>query len=119
MIAERQGRGADLGCRDAAAHATRGSRWSGRLRARASQCFAVPGASALLSALAVAGLPTDAFGFVGFLPPKAEARANAIAALRDRRDTLVFYESPRRLGDTLAAMEDGLRHDRRQRWRWN
>jgi 16S rRNA (cytidine1402-2'-O)-methyltransferase len=66
--------------------------------------FATPGASALLAALAVAGLPTDAFGFVGFLPPKSEARANALAELRDRRDTLVFYESPRRLGESLAAM---------------
>ena len=66
--------------------------------------FAAPGASALLAALAVAGLPTDAFSFAGFLPPKAEARKTALAALRDRRETLVFYESPRRLGDTLAAM---------------
>lgn len=68
--------------------------------------FAIPGPSALLSALVVAGLPTDAFAFHGFLPPKAGARANAIAALRDSRETLVFYESPRRLDDTLAAMAE-------------
>lgn len=74
--------------------------------------FAVPGASALLAALSVAGLPTDAFGFVGFLPPKAEARASAIAALRERRDTLVFYESPRRLVESLRAMSEGFRYDR-------
>jgi 16S rRNA (cytidine1402-2'-O)-methyltransferase len=74
--------------------------------------FAVPGASALLAALSVAGLPTDAFGFVGFLPPKAEARANAIAALSERRDTLVFYESPRRLVESLRAMVEGLGDDR-------
>ena len=66
--------------------------------------FPIPGASALLSALVVAGLPTDAFSFHGFLPPKAGARANAITALSDSRETLVFYESPRRLDDTLASM---------------
>lgn len=74
--------------------------------------FAIPGASALLAALSVAGLPTDAFGFLGFLPPKSEARANAIAALKDRRDTLVFYESPRRLVETLRAMAEGFGYDR-------
>lgn len=68
--------------------------------------FAVPGPSALLSALVVAGLPTDAFAFHGFLPPKAGARANALRALSDSRETLVFYESPRRLDDTLAAMAE-------------
>ncbi len=68
--------------------------------------FAAPGASALLAALAVAGLPTDAFSFLGFLPPKAEGRKTALSDLRTRRETLVFYESPRRLGDSLAAMAD-------------
>lgn len=70
--------------------------------------FALPGPSALLAALATAGLPTDAFGFIGFLPAKAGARDNALAALKARSDTLVFYESPRRLGDTLAAMADAF-----------
>lgn len=70
--------------------------------------FAIPGASALLSALVVAGLPTDAFAFHGFLPPKAGARANALAKHVDSRETLVFYESPRRLADTLAAMAEVL-----------
>ena len=74
--------------------------------------FAVPGASALLAALASAGLPTDAFGFIGFRPNKAGQRANALAALRDRMDTLVFYESPRRLGDSLAAMAEAFGADR-------
>lgn len=68
--------------------------------------FAVPGASALLAALAVAGLPTDAFAFVGFLPAKSGARANDLAALKSRTETLVFYESPRRLGPALAAMAE-------------
>jgi len=66
--------------------------------------FAAPGASALLAALAVAGLPTDAFSFLGFLPPKAEGRENALREIGARRETLVFYESPRRLGDSLASM---------------
>ena len=68
--------------------------------------FAIPGASALLSALVVAGLPTNAFAFHGFLPNKAGARANALRALSDSRETLVFYESPRRLDDTLKAMAE-------------
>lgn len=70
--------------------------------------FAVPGAAALLAALAVAGLPTDSFAFIGFLPAKAGARAKAIAALKSRRETLVFYESPRRLGPALSALADAL-----------
>lgn len=74
--------------------------------------FAVPGASALLAALASAGLPTDAFGFIGFLPSKAGQRANALAALRGRTDTLAFYESPRRLGDSLAAMAEAFGPER-------
>lgn len=68
--------------------------------------FPIPGASALLSALVVAGLPTDSFAFHGFLPAKAGARATALEALGDSRETLVFYESPRRLDDTLAAMAE-------------
>jgi 16S rRNA (cytidine1402-2'-O)-methyltransferase len=70
--------------------------------------FPIPGASALLSALVVAGLPTDAFAFHGFLPPKAGARVNALKKHADSRETLIFYESPRRLGDTLAAMAEVL-----------
>ncbi|WP_316357498.1 16S rRNA (cytidine(1402)-2'-O)-methyltransferase [Devosia sp.] len=78
-----------------------------RAMAEAGQpVFPIPGASALLSALVVAGLPTDAFAFHGFLPPKAGARLNALKGLSDSRETLVFYESPRRLDDTLAAMAE-------------
>ena len=78
-----------------------------RALAEANQpVFPIPGASALLSALVVAGLPTDAFVFHGFLPTKAGARANALKALSDSRETMVFYESPRRLDDTLAAMAE-------------
>lgn len=76
------------------------------------EVFALPGPSALLAALASAGLPTDAFGFIGFLPAKSGARANALAALKARTDTLAFYESPRRLGDTLTAMAEAFGADR-------
>ncbi len=74
--------------------------------------FAAPGASAMLAALAVAGLPTDAFSFLGFLSPKAEARKHALAEHAARRETLVFYESPRRLGESLAAMAESFGADR-------
>jgi len=74
--------------------------------------FAIPGPSALLAALATAGLPTDAFSFVGFLPAKAGQRANALAAWKDSRETLVFYESPRRLGDSLSAIAEAFGADR-------
>ena len=77
-------------------------------RAAGLDIFAVPGASALLSGLAVAGLPTDSFSFHGFLPVRQAARQKAIAALADRMETLVFYESPRRLGATLAALAEEL-----------
>lgn len=63
----------------------------------------VPGASASLAALMVAGLPTDRFLFVGFLPPKSKARRDAIDEIKSVRATLVFYETGPRL---LAAIED-------------
>ncbi len=72
------------------------------------EIFAVPGASAVLSGLVVAGLPTDSFAFFGFLPAKSGARGNALAGLAERRETLVFYESPRRLADTLGAMAEAF-----------
>ncbi|MBM3583977.1 MAG: 16S rRNA (cytidine(1402)-2'-O)-methyltransferase [Alphaproteobacteria bacterium] len=64
----------------------------------------VPGASAALAALVVAGLPTDRFLFVGFLPPKAAARWTALAELAAVRATLVIYETGPRLGSALADM---------------
>ncbi len=67
-----------------------------------------PGASALLAALAVAGLPTDRFMFAGFLPVKAQARRTFVEGLSGIDATLVFYESPRRLSDTLALMAEVL-----------
>ena len=64
----------------------------------------LPGASALLAALTVAGLPTDQVFFTGFLPAKRGARREAIAGYRSLRATLVFYESAQRLPDTLADL---------------
>jgi 16S rRNA (cytidine1402-2'-O)-methyltransferase len=64
----------------------------------------VPGASAVLAALVVAGLPTDRFFFEGFLPPKSPARRARINELALVPGTLVFFESPRRLVETLADL---------------
>jgi len=61
----------------------------------------IPGASAVLTALVVAGLPTDRFFFEGFLPPKTVARRQRIAALAAIPGTLVFFESPHRVAETL------------------
>jgi len=65
----------------------------------------VPGASASLSALAASGLPTDSFHFLGFLPAKAGQRAHLLESLRNERSTLIFYEAPHRILDTLADVE--------------
>ncbi|MGF1501534.1 MAG: 16S rRNA (cytidine(1402)-2'-O)-methyltransferase [Paracoccaceae bacterium] len=65
---------------------------------------AAPGASAVLTALSVAGLPTDRFLFVGFLPAKPGARTRALEELATVPATLVIYESPRRTADTLSEM---------------
>jgi len=68
----------------------------------------IPGPSAAIAALTLAGLPTDRFAFFGFLPPKPGARAAAIAEAAGFRGTLVFYESGPRLAATLAALGAGL-----------
>src|SRR5689334_20246986 len=68
----------------------------------------LPGPSAVIAALTLAGLPTDRFLFAGFLPPKAKARADAIAELAALRATLVFYEGGSRVADCLEALRDGL-----------
>ncbi|GMA20620.1 ribosomal RNA small subunit methyltransferase I [Arsenicicoccus piscis] len=72
----------------------------------------VPGPSAVLMALAVSGLPVDRFCFEGFLPRKAGERARALAALADERRTMVFFEAPHRVDDTLAAMAEAFGVDR-------
>jgi 16S rRNA (cytidine1402-2'-O)-methyltransferase len=70
--------------------------------------FPIPGANAALSALVASGLPTDEFHFFGFLPEKAGARRTRIetlAAAGNETGTLVFYEAPHRILDTLADLE--------------
>ena len=69
---------------------------------------AAPGASALLAALAVAGLPTDRFLFAGFPPPRSGERGRWITGLAAVDATLVLYEAPQRLAETLAALAEGL-----------
>jgi 16S rRNA (cytidine1402-2'-O)-methyltransferase len=69
---------------------------------------AIPGASAVLTALSLAGLPTDRFLFAGFLPPKRGARKKALGELTAVPATLIFYESPRRVADALADMAEML-----------
>lgn len=64
----------------------------------------IPGASALLAALTVAGLPADRFFFEGFLPPKSAARRARIATIAGVPGTLIFYESPRRTKEALRDL---------------
>lgn len=72
----------------------------------------VPGPSALIAALSIAGLPTDRFVFEGFLPPKRVARQQRIQRLQQETRTLVFYESSHRIGDCLQDLAAGLGSDR-------
>ena len=69
---------------------------------------AVPGASAAISALAVSGLPTDAFFFAGFLPPKQAARRARLNEIKTVPGTLIFFEAPQRVIDQLADLKDVL-----------
>ena len=71
-----------------------------------------PGPSAVLTALAVSGLPTDRFCFEGFPPRKPGERARALELLADERRTMVFFESPHRVDQTLAAMAEAFGADR-------
>ena len=73
---------------------------------------ALPGPSAVTTALAVSGLPVDRFCFEGFLPRKAGERSRALAALAAERRTLVLFESPRRLAATLADLVGAFGADR-------
>src|SRR3974390_1114421 len=73
---------------------------------------ALPGASAVLTALTVAGLPTDQFFFAGFLPPKQTARRTRIAELASFPATLVLFESGPRLAAALADLAAGLGAER-------
>ncbi|MCC2278423.1 16S rRNA (cytidine(1402)-2'-O)-methyltransferase [Streptomyces sp. ET3-23] len=80
---------------------------------RGIKVTAVPGPSAVLTALAVSGLPVDRFCFEGFLPRKAGERLARLREVAGERRTLVYFEAPHRLDDTLAAMAEALGADRR------
>ena len=77
-------------------------------RAAGHSIHTVPGPSAAIAALTLAGLPTDRFLFLGFLPAKAKARADSIAEVAGLRATLVIYESGPRLVNTLATLQELL-----------
>lgn len=72
-------------------------------RSRGISVIPVPGASAVIAALSVAGIPSDRFYFEGFLPAKSTQRCKRLAALADETSTLVFYESPHRI---VACLND-------------
>jgi 16S rRNA (cytidine1402-2'-O)-methyltransferase len=73
---------------------------------------AVPGPSAVLTALAVSGLPVDRFCFEGFLPRKAGERARRLAELAGEQRTMVFFEAPHRTGAALAALAEAFGEER-------
>ncbi|KUJ83230.1 16S rRNA (cytidine(1402)-2'-O)-methyltransferase [Microbulbifer flavimaris] len=81
-------------------------------RSRGIRVVPVPGACAFVAALSAAGLPSDRFSFEGFLPSKSGTRANALQALSADPRTLVFYEAPHRVADTLDAMAKAFGGDR-------
>ena len=68
----------------------------------------VPGVSAAVTALSVSGLATDSFSFIGFAPRKTGQRRSLLQGLAQRRETLIFYESPRRIGSLIAALIETL-----------
>lgn len=74
---------------------------------------AVPGPSAVLTALALSGLPMDRFAFEGFPPRRAGERARALAALAHEPRTMLFFEAPHRLGASLQAMAEAFGGQRR------
>lgn len=73
---------------------------------------AVPGPSAVLTALALSALPVDRFTFEGFLPRKAGDRSRALAEIAAEPRTMVFFEAPHRIAETLSAMADAFGAER-------
>lgn len=80
-----------------------GYRLVSRCQQEGAKVVAVPGPSAVVAALSIAGLPTDVFGFVGFLPAKAHGRRQLLEKLKDDSQTVVCYEAPHRL---LSCLKD-------------
>jgi 16S rRNA (cytidine1402-2'-O)-methyltransferase len=73
----------------------------------------IPGACATIAALSAAGLPTDRFSFEGFLPAKEKGKQDKLNALLEETRTMVFYESPRRIIDTVQQIVNTLGADRK------
>jgi len=89
-----------------------GFRLVGQALERGIKVVPIPGASAVLAALTASGLPSDAFFFAGFLPVKDGQRRARLGELSGVPATLIFFESPRRLTDTLPAMVETLGAER-------
>ncbi|RUM91437.1 MAG: 16S rRNA (cytidine(1402)-2'-O)-methyltransferase [Thiomicrospira sp.] len=83
------------------------------LRQEQIQVEPVPGASAMIAALSASGLPTDRFSFEGFLPAKKQKRLNVLEGLTQEVRTMVFYESPHRLLESLASFVTALGRGRK------
>src|SRR5690606_37271304 len=84
-----------------------------RAAAKGVTVTSVPGPSAVITALAISGLPTDRFCFDGFVPRRAGERAAFLARLADESRTTVLFESPHRLAETLRAMAEAWPGERR------
>jgi 16S rRNA (cytidine1402-2'-O)-methyltransferase len=74
---------------------------------------AIPGPSAMISALVASGLPTESFRFAGFLPARSGERRSALESLREASETLVFYEAPHRILEMLSDLEKAFGPERR------
>lgn len=85
-----------------------GFRLVGQAQERGIRVVPIPGASAVLAALTASGLPSDAFFFAGFLPVKDGQKRTRLEEVRTVPGTLIFFESPRRVADTLEAVADVL-----------
>jgi 16S rRNA (cytidine1402-2'-O)-methyltransferase len=83
-----------------------GARIVDAVRAAGLRVMPIPGPSAAVTALSASGLVNDRFHFVGFLPSKPKQRETALAALRTMSATLVFYEAPHRITETVKALAD-------------
>ena len=77
------------------------------------QVVPIPGPSAIITALSASGLPTNKFIFEGYLPAKSEARKKCLLELMSESRTLIFYEAPHRILETMQAMQDVFGSERR------
>jgi 16S rRNA (cytidine1402-2'-O)-methyltransferase len=79
---------------------------------RGMQVVPIPGASAVVAALAGSGLPTDSFQFLGFLPAKSGQRRTLLESLREAKQTTVIYEAPHRIAETMKDIAELLGAER-------